>query len=61
MESEKFNCPVCDKKVTTKEFVGGVCEKCDEEGFWMDPAGGIHYSDPNGDPEDFEDPAKMYE
>lgn len=34
-----------------------ICTDCENEGWWIDPAGGIHEPD-NGD---FEDPAAMYE
>ena len=43
-------CCVCDVF-----FIDGrICEKCTGEGWWFDPAGGLH--DPNED-----DPGKMYE
>lgn len=32
----------------------GVCETCEENGYWIDPAGGVHQGDD-------EDPAAMYE
>lgn len=31
-----------------------ICKDCENEGYWIDPAGGLHH--PNED-----DPAKMYE
>lgn len=31
-----------------------LCEDCEENGYWIDPAGGVHSSDE-------EDPAGMYE
>jgi hypothetical protein len=48
-------CPICGK-VTHEENSGisGICNDCEEEGWWMDVVGGLH--SPNED-----DPAAMYE
>ena len=54
-DDTKISCPACRKKVTLEEAdFAGFCNPCSEEGFWMDPAGGVHYGDE-------EDPARMYE
>lgn len=54
-----YECPACHKEVPRASFSGGTCISCEDSGFWIDPAGGLHFDDPNSD--DFDDPAKMYE
>jgi len=52
-----YNCPKCDKP--TQDINGsGLCDKCESIGFWMDPAGGVHFDNPDSD--EFIDPAAMY-
>ena len=55
-ESHKpWECPKCGN-MTTDNGYAGVCKECEDAGFWVDPAGGIHNdSDPDYDP------ARMYE
>ena len=47
---ETQKCEACSGMSTT----GALCAKCEEAGWWIDPAGGVH------DPED-NDPVSMYE
>jgi len=35
-----------------------LCTSCEEKGYWVDPAGGIHPPEKEGE---FDDPAAMYE
>jgi len=53
-----YECPGCGKEINKDGFEPGcgVCEDCANQGLWMDPAGGLHYSND----EDY-DPASMYE
>lgn len=55
-KKEPWACPICGKPVCVVSGAG-VCKECEAEGVWMDPAGGVHFS--NNDPD--YDPAKMYE
>lgn len=60
MKTKKhYTCPACQSS-TTNLSGSGVCNECEEFGFWMDPAGGLHHDNPD-DPNDYEDPAAMYE
>lgn len=45
-----FRCECCDKWYPKEKFVtgAGVCKKCEEEGYWMDPIGTVHF--PGSDP-----------
>jgi len=52
-----YDCPVCNRKTTAK---WGVCDSCEDEGYWIDPAGGLHHDEGTA-ADEFEDPAKMYE
>lgn len=53
VEDSSYECPACG--TTSSHMSGtGVCEKCEEKGIWIDPAGGIHTDDED-------DPAAMYE
>jgi hypothetical protein len=53
-----YECPKCGKP--TSDINGtGLCNGCTNLGFWIDPAGGVHFDDPHSD--EFIDPAKMYE
>lgn len=45
-------CPICED-LTTDINGSGTCNECEQQGFWVDPAGGTHYGD--------DDPAAMYE
>ena len=58
---EYWECPGCGKSVEfgSQEGGAGVCNDCEENGLWVDPAGGVH-QEPEND-EDFYDPASMYE
>jgi len=48
MEKEKekkvYKCENCGKIISKDEFFKhfGFCTPCEEDGFWIDPAGGIH-------------------
>ena len=54
---ETWECPRCHKPVSV--ITGsGFCPECEDKGFWMDPMGGVHFDDPDGE---FQDPAAMYE
>jgi len=53
-----YKCGACGKETT---FIMGVCESCDEQGVWLDPAGGVHYGGDDPDVYDDYDPASMYE
>lgn len=44
-------CPICGVWTTG---ITGICDSCEEKGYWIDPAGGIH--DPDED-----DPSAQYE
>lgn len=46
-----YDCPICGNPAQSGS---GVCDHCESEGYWIDPAGGIHTDDE-------EDPAAMYE
>ena len=50
-EPGEYICPHCARR--TKNITG-ICKVCEENGVWIDPAGGIHTDDE-------EDPAAMYE
>jgi hypothetical protein len=54
-KDDEYICPNCGE-VTTNKSGTGTCSHCECEGFWIDPAGGIHH-----ETGEFEDPAKMYE
>jgi len=56
---KKYQCCYCGTFVSEDYFVFGAntCVQCNDQGIWIDPAGGIHH---NGNDEDY-DPAKMYE
>ena len=54
-------CIICGKGISKPHGFGNRCcsQSCSddymkEEGYWIDPAGGIHH-------EDDEDPARLYE
>ena len=49
-----FQCPICYRMFELDEMGNPVCNKCEVEGWWVDPAGGIHYPDEK-------DPAAQYE
>lgn len=49
-----WRCPSCNKYTKDLQIGSGVCIDCDEDGLWVDPAGGVHS-------EDEDDPAAMYE
>lgn len=51
-DNELFDCPSCGSKTNHKG--AGVCENCEDQGVWIDPAGGVHSNNE-------EDPASMYE
>lgn len=53
-EVKPYPCERCKKPTFS---LIGVCEKCEEKGWWVDPAGGLH-RDVEGE---FTDPAAMYE
>lgn len=55
----KHQCPICEKNA---ELIpgAGTCKSCADAGWWIDPAGGVHYG-LDVDDDDFDDPAKMYE
>lgn len=52
-------CSGCNAKVeeenTSSPF---LCNNCEQLGWWIDPAGGVHEPD---NEDDFEDPTSMYE
>ena len=48
---EEIKCWVCGI-----ESDGNLCQICEEQGYWIDPAGGLH--DPDEEPEDY---ARAYE
>ena len=54
-----WTCPACGKEINkndpSEEGNDGVCNSCEDKGFWVDPAGGVHQEG-----EDY-DPAAMYE
>jgi len=56
VEKKVHKCENCgtiiSKEEKSKNF--GLCNFCEEEGFWIDPAGGVHSGDDS-------DPASMYE
>lgn len=55
IEEEEDRCPVCHKHITRETSdISGICNSCSDEGWWMDPAGGVHSPDDD-------DPAAMYE
>jgi hypothetical protein len=54
--TQKFKCPNCGKEIEISESSEGVCLSCNIEGFWVDPAGGVH----NDDGDEGYDPAAMY-
>jgi hypothetical protein len=58
-KKEMYECPACKRYYHKEEFDGGTCKTCADGGWWVDPAGGLHFDDPNS--EEFEDPAAMYE
>lgn len=47
-----YNCPACNQPTSYQG--AGVCLRCEEQGVWIDPAGGLHSGDED-------DPAAMYE
>jgi len=51
-----FRCEKCSKEISEDEMSEnlGFCDKCDAEGYWLDPVGGIHSADET-------DSAAMYE
>lgn len=51
---ELSECYVCEALTTGFE---PVCEDCEESGFWIDPAGGIHS---RSDDDKWRDPTEMY-
>ena len=61
---EYLQCGVCKKDIEVEgnsvgnsEFVGDyICDICEVQGWWVDPAGGLHNPD-----EDSEDYAAQYE
>ena len=53
LTKEQYTCPRCHKQIQLADYIGGVCSKCDAQGWWVDPAGGLHHGEDN--------PAKMYE
>ncbi len=55
-QKKYWNCPVCENE-TTYVSGAGVCKTCETQGFWVDPAGGIHSENDDYD----HDPAAMYE
>jgi len=57
METLKsYECPKCHAQ--TSDINGsGVCDLCESKGYWIDPAGGVHF-DNN---EEHYDPASKYE
>ena len=50
-----YQCAACNKM--SPKDVMGLCATCDKKGFWVDPAGGVHPPDEDGD----YDPASAYE
>ena len=65
-ESEEYDsygdveCAACHKKHFEEKIDDNavyLCNDCETEGWWVDPAGAVHPPD-NGD---FEDPTTMYE
>jgi len=59
---EDWNCPGCGKPVKRNDpnerGSQGVCNDCEVDGLWVDPAGGVHQEPDDGE---FYDPASMYE
>lgn len=59
---EHLCCVVCketeeveENTIQSSEFVGDyICDICENQGWWLDPAGGLHNSNED-------DPAIMYE
>jgi hypothetical protein len=41
---ETWECPTCHSQVKVRTG-SGVCLACESRGIWIDPAGGVHYSD----------------
>jgi len=56
LPENKYQCPVCEQ-LTLDLNCSGVCNKCENDGYWIDPVGGVHKDDAN----EFSDPTKMYE
>jgi len=59
-ESHKpWNCPKCGNMTSHigSHIGAGVCKDCEDAGFWIDPAGGLH----NDEGDSNYDPASMYE
>jgi len=55
MTTETWNCPVCGNQLNVISG-SGVCTPCENNGWWVDPVGGLHN---DGEDEDY-DPAAMY-
>jgi hypothetical protein len=51
-------CPICGRMHADPDKLT-VCTACNDQGWWIDPAGGTHQDDSTQ--EEFIDPAKMYE
>jgi hypothetical protein len=51
-------CSGCHAKMECTTYVC-LCSNCEELGWWIDPAGGVH--SPDSDNSDFEDPSSGYE
>ncbi len=59
---ESYKCPVCKHNVDIKKTISGVCNGCYIEGYWVDPAGGIHTPGPDNEPcDEFYYEGSMYE
>lgn len=55
----EVKCKGCSRMFSVSEHNDSyLCDECDSEGFWIDPAGGLHSPD---EEDDLEDPAAMYE
>lgn len=53
MKNKEIKCLVCGE-VNDES----ICVTCDENGYWIDPAGGIHCDDPDDD--NWSDPTELY-
>ena len=59
---ELYKCPVCKREVDIEDTDSGVCKGCALEGYWIDPAGGLHSPGPENEPcDEFYYEGSMYE
>lgn len=62
--SNTIKCDVCKAVIPNdKDYEHPfICDACEDKGWYIDPAGGIHYQNDDDESEDdFEDPVAMYE